>query len=366
MIPRSSFFCVFLSSFCCLQIAGASHYEWIADGEGIFRSPESVHETNSGRPCYRRIFLPEGIEEGALRGIIVWDAEPHYYPKGPRSTIQSEPWRDFAAKHGFGMAELASRPLSVEETAEEIKAIFRDMDEIFGRNDCQNAFFTFGGTSGTGLDTIELADYAPMAERMIAGFPCSMGFVRYGTFEADKGVPLLFMPAGREKFAGIRVPDVAGEVSARVSKGMPDTLLVRLGATHPELRDDDPNGSSPQSKKAIAASLELSRLWLEAMILVRLPQESSSSGEASGLRSLDTSKGWLGSFEVDPSDGDGMTIDRGEGFTAVTREGHILKNLAIAPFAELEGGLEAADTWFPNETLAKAWKTYHESGRLSE
>lgn len=335
------------------------HFEWIEDA-GSYRSPQAVYKTRHGNECFRRMLIPRSIGNDKIRGVIVWDAERHYYPNGPRSTIQTSLWREFAAQQRFGMIELASRPLNVEATVDEIQKILEDMDVMYGRTECRHACFTFGGTSGTGQDTLELASYRPIADRMIAGFPCS---ARVGGYDTGQNIPLLVLEAGREKFAGSTVPDNLPAASAAVRAGKPITFAVRLSATHPEFRDDI--GSNNREHRQIASSMVLAMIWLDAIIDLRVPEGDPPTGHPFRLTDIDTRNGWLASCEAEPARGLGVDIDRGEESTAVSRFGHILTDCRIDRHASFGGGLKNANAWLPNEATAMAWKEYHEAGAVS-
>ena len=234
----------------------ALHFKWTEVSAAEFRSPDPVYETGSGNACFRRVYIPEEIGDQKVRGIIVWDAEPHYHPNGPRSTIQSKLWRDFAAKHRFGMAELATRPLGLEETIQQIQMIFEDMDRIYGRTECKHACFTFGGTSGTGHDTLQLAAHEPIQGRLIAGIPCSVTFQgSRGTYTFGDRIPLLIMEAGREERERSSAPSTREKVAETVRQGKPFTLAVRLSATHPQFRDDIHSKTSQNRRIAHAMLL---------------------------------------------------------------------------------------------------------------
>ncbi|MEM1063136.1 MAG: hypothetical protein AAGJ97_12490 [Planctomycetota bacterium] len=337
------------------------NYEWIDEGGGIFRSSEPTYETRVGNPCFRRVHIPESIGDAKIRGVIAWDAEPHYHPRGPRSTIQTEMWRAFAAKHRFGMVELASRPIGVEETVAQIEGILEDMDVLYGRDECRHACYTFGGTSGTGQDTLELASHRPVAGRMIAGIPCSCD---PGRHPPTSNVPLLVMNAGMEVYAAPRfpagVPSSLERSAELVRDGFPVGTAVRLSAKHPQFRDDV--GAKDEVNRQIAHSMLFAMAWLDAVIARRVPAGDPPAGRPFELLEIDPTEGWLATCEVDPPGGKGIDVDRGEASGAVSRYGHVFIGCQIAAYDDFPGGLAAAKVWLPDEKTARLWKTFHETG----
>lgn len=339
------------------------HYAWTEEASDGFRSTEAVYETNSGRACFRRVYIPEEIGDAKIRGVIVWDAEPHYYPRGVRTTVQSPIWRAFAAKHKFGMAELATRPIGVEKTAKQIQSILEDMDRLYDRTECKHACFTFAGTSGTGHDALELAAYKPIEDRLIAGVPCSVTLQgNRGLFEFGDRVPILIMAAGMEERDRSSAPRNREQVTKLVREGKPFTLAVRLSAKHPEFRDDVDSKNAKARRTAHAMLLAMT--WLEAIFEQRLPDGDTPAGRSPQLRDLDATKSWLATYRVDPTVPSGNDVDRGEQTTNVVRYGHTLVDCKIDSQSEFSGGRSAAEVWLPSKTAAVAWKTYHETGEV--
>ena len=367
---------VSLASLLTYSTASATHFEWVYEGNNTYRSAEKVYTTSWGSDCFRRIHIPKRLAGKKVRGVLAFDAEGHFWPNGNRTYLQSESWQGLAEDKSFGMMETATRPLDEAQTIDVFQKMLEDMDELFQRTECQYANITLSGLSGTGIDVMWLAGYKPWIDRMIAGIPNSASswylnpqwndpdsISPLDLGYPDPSIPLLHMPAGREKFDGYFVSQNYPYVTEETRKGHPTTLAARLGAGHAQQRDDV--NSSNYVNSMLAHSNLFAIEWLSAIIDMRLPAGDPPADKPFTLKPVDVTNGWLASFTVDFADTPGDQIDRGETSDAVARYGHILEDVQIGPWDNFPGGVDAANSWLPNEKLANYFVEYNTTGSFT-
>jgi dienelactone hydrolase len=279
-----------------------------------------------------RLWLPDGTE--TFRGILMamggtnydsrpwlkqssWMEEIKRRQEGAHLPIRTRAsyWQDIALRHGFALLGLkltdhSHEPTFIEEyvkveegSGQALLDALSQFADLSDHPELSDAPLAFWGMSAGGQFSYEFTCWRP--KRTIS-FTINKGGIYYSALapKAAREVPgILYIG---EKDSPFRTGIVKGIFSMNRRANAPWALVQEPGAAH-----------------EVARSLELSEVYFDEVIPLRLPREPGGD-----LRPLNLKKGYLGDLDT---------------FT-------------YGPYDE-EKAKEGPAAWLPTERTAKAWQT---------
>lgn len=272
-----------------------------------------------------RLWLPD--EPGTLRGVLVavhgsnadsrpWVKQSSWkeFTEGRNVNVRASYWQDIALRHGLALlgchiTDKRHENMFIEEYAKveagSGQALLDALTDLAGQSghpELADAPLAFWGMSAGGQFNYEFACWRP--ERTIA-FVLNKGGIYYTALapQAARDVPgILFVG---EKDSPFRNGIINGIFSMNRRANALWALTVEPDAVH-----------------EVARSLEMSEVYFDEVIPLRLPQEDRGA-----LRPLNLENGYLGD----------------------------LNTLTYAPYDE-EKAKEGPTAWLPTEKTARAWQ----------